>query len=184
MSRIGYAPIEIPEKVNVVISKGNQVTMKGPNGELIRQLNPEMKIELNDNILTVDRPTDQKRHKSLHGLTRALLNNMVHGVTEGYKQVLELVGIGFRASNKGNLLELQIGYSHPVMFELPEEIDLETVSKKGKRPEIILKSPNKELIGQIAAKIKSFRKPEPYKGKGIRYKGEWIRRKAGKAVAK
>lgn len=184
MSRIGYAPIEVPDKVEVNVSKGNEVTMKGPKGELIRQLEPSMDINFEDNVITVERPTEQKRHKSLHGLTRSLLSNMVHGVTEGYEQVLELVGIGYRASNKGNLLELQLGYSHPVMFQIPEEVSLETETKKGNKPKIILKSANKELIGQIAAKIKSFRKPEPYKGKGIRYQGEWIRRKVGKAVAK
>ncbi len=183
MSRIGNAPIDVPEKVEITISKGNEVTVKGPNGEITRQLNPDMNIQLEDGVLTVERPTEQKRHKAMHGLTRALLFNMVHGVTEGYEKVLELVGIGFRASNQGNLLELQLGYSHPVMFAIPDEVSLETETKKGKNPLIILKSANKELVGQVAAKIRAFRSPEPYKGKGIRYQGEWIRRKAGKTVA-
>lgn len=183
MSRIGYAPIDINDKVEITITKGNLTTVKGPNGELVRQLHPEMIIKQDDGVLTVERPTEQSRHKALHGLTRSLLFNMVQGVTEGYEKILELVGIGFRANNTGNLLELQLGYSHPVMFMVPEEVKLETESKKGKEPKIILKSANKELIGQVAAKIRDFRPPEPYKGKGIRYQGEWIRRKAGKTVA-
>lgn len=184
MSRIGKAPIELSDKVEITISKGNEVTVKGPNGTLTRQLNPDMEIAVEDGQVIVKRPTDQQHHRAMHGLTRSLLFNMVHGVTEGYEKVLELVGIGFRASNTGNLLELQVGYSHPIMFAIPDEVSLETETKKGRNPMITLKSANKELIGQVAAKIRAFRKPEPYKGKGIRYQDEWIRRKAGKAIAK
>lgn len=184
MSRIGNAPIEISDKVEINISKENEITVKGPNGELSRQLDPAMEINIEDGVLVVKRPDDEQRNKAMHGLTRSLIYNMVVGVTDGYEKVLELVGIGFRASNQGNLLELQLGFSHPIMFALPEEISLETETKKGKNPVITLKSANKELLGQIAAKIRGFRKPEPYKGKGIRYRGEWIRRKAGKAIAK
>ncbi len=184
MSRIGKAPIELSDKVEITISKGNEVTVKGPNGTLTRQLDPDMEIVVEDGQVIVKRPTDQQHHRAMHGLTRSLLFNMVHGVTEGYEKVLELVGIGFRASNTGNLLELQVGYSHPIMFAIPDEVSLETETKKGRNPMITLKSANKELIGQVAAKIRAFRKPEPYKGKGIRYQDEWIRRKAGKAIAK
>ena len=184
MSRIGKAPIQLPEKVEVSISGSNLVTIKGPKGELSQQVDPDLGIEVDNGVLTLSRPTDQKRHATMHGLYRSLLNNMVQGVTEGYKIELELIGVGFRASNTGNLLELQIGYSHPVMFAIPAEVKLTTETKKGSPPKIILESNDKQLIGQIAAKIRSFRKPEPYKGKGIRRVGEYVRRKAGKTVAK
>jgi large subunit ribosomal protein L6 len=183
MSRIGNAPISIPEKVEINISKGNLVTVKGPKGELSRQISPDMKIEINDGELTVARPTEQKRHKSEHGLSRSLINNMVEGVSQGYVKELELVGVGYRANNSGNLLELSLGYSHPIYFYIPDEISVETKSEKGKNPQIRLECPDKQLVGQVAAKIRSFRKPEPYKGKGVLYLGEQLRRKAGKTAA-
>ena len=184
MSRIGNAPIEIPAGVTIDISKGNMVTVKGPKGELNQQVDPDLSLEIEDGILTVKRPTDQKRHRAMHGLYRSLVNNMVVGVSDGYVKELELIGVGYRVANTGNLLELTVGYSHPIMFYIPDEVKLETIMEKGKNPTIKLESADKQLIGQIAAKIRSFRKPEPYKGKGIRFKGEEIRRKAGKTAAK
>ncbi|MCP3930184.1 MAG: 50S ribosomal protein L6 [Bacteroidetes bacterium] len=183
MSRIGKAPISVPEKVAINISKGNLVTVKGPKGELTQQVSPDLTLEVKDGELSLARPTEQKRHKAMHGLYRALINNMVIGVSEGYKVELELIGVGYRVSNTGQLLELTIGYSHPVMFVLPDEVKLETEMKKGQTPRIRLESIDKQLIGQVAAKIRAFRKPEPYKGKGIRFVGEEIRRKAGKTAA-
>jgi len=184
MSRIGLAPISLPEKVEVNVSKGNEVTVKGPKGELKHQFDPAISININEGEITLERHTEQKRHKSLHGLSRSLLNNMIEGVSQGFKRELELVGVGYRASNTGNLLELALGYSHPIMFAIPEEVRLNTVTEKGKNPVVVLESIDKQLVGQVAAKIRSFRKPEPYKGKGVRYVGEYIRRKAGKAAAK
>jgi large subunit ribosomal protein L6 len=184
MSRIGKMPISVPQKVNVEISKTNLVKVKGPKGELMQQIDPDIQLTQEDGELVVSRPTDQKRHRALHGLSRALIYNMVHGVSEGYVKELEVVGVGFRASSTGQLLELTLGYSHPVMFYVPDEIKLSTSQEKGKNPIIRLESADKELIGQIAAKIRSFRKPEPYKGKGIKFVGETLRRKQGKAAAK
>ncbi len=184
MSRIGKAPVSIPKGVEIDISKGNLVTVKGPKGSLTEQVDPDLKIEINDGELVVSRPTEQIRHKSMHGLYRSLIANMVQGVSEGFVKELELVGVGYRASNTGQLLELIVGYSHPIMFALPDEVKLSTVTEKGKNPVIRLESNDKQLIGQVAAKIRSFRKPEPYKGKGIRFLGEEIRRKAGKTAAK
>ncbi len=184
MSRIGKAPISIPNGVEISVSKGNVVSVKGPKGALTEQIDPDLKIDVADGQLTLERPTEQKRHKSMHGLYRSLINNMVEGVTNGYTKELELVGVGYRASNKGQLLELSLGYSHPIMFALPDEVKLETKSEKGQNPKIILTSIDKQLVGQIAAKIRAFRKPEPYKGKGIRFTGEEIRRKVGKAAGK
>ena len=184
MSRIGKAPIELPQGVTIDVSQGNLVTVKGPKGELKQQINPDLNIKIEDGVLTLERPTEQKRHRAMHGLYRSLINNMVEGVTKGFVKELELVGVGYRASNTGQLLELTIGYSHPVMFALPDEVKLETRMEKGKNPLVHLESIDKQLLGQVAAKIRSFRKPEPYKGKGIRYVGEEIRRKAGKAVGK
>ena len=184
MSRIGKAPISIPGNVNIDISKGNMVTIKGPKGELKQQIDQDMKIEIEDGTLTVSRPTDQKRHRAMHGLSRSLLNNMVEGVSNGYVKELELVGVGYRASNTGQLLELMLGYSHPVMFAIPKEVTVTTETVKGQNPKVRLESHDKQLIGQIAAKIRAFRKPEPYKGKGVRYVGEQLRRKAGKTAAK
>ncbi len=184
MSRIGSAPISIPEKVEISVSDNNIVTVKGPKGELHQKINSDLSVNIEDGKLTVARPTDQKRHKSLHGLSRSLINNMVEGVSKGYVRTLELIGVGYRASNTGQLLELSLGFSHPIMFAVPAEVSVTTVSEKGKPPTIILESHDKQLIGQIAAKIRAYRKPEPYKGKGVRFKGEEIRRKAGKTAAK
>jgi len=183
MSRIGYAVIEIPQGVEVNISPENVVSVKGPKGELHETISSLMKVEIKDNELNVKRTDESKEQKSLHGLSRALINNMVVGVNEGYKKELELVGVGFRASNNGQLLELALGYSHNTIIELPKEIKVSTVSERGKSPIVTLESHDKQLIGHVAAKIRSLRKPEPYKGKGIRFVGEHIRRKAGKAAA-
>ena len=182
MSRIGKAPISIPGGVEISVSKGNLVTVKGPKGTLTQQIDPDLKVEIEDGTLTINRPTDQKRHRSVHGLYRSLVSNMVEGVSTGYTKELELVGVGYRASNTGQLLELTLGYSHPVMFAIPDEVKVEAVMEKGKNPIVKLSSHDKQLIGQVAAKIRKFRKPEPYKGKGIRFVGEEIRRKAGKTA--
>ena len=184
MSRIGKAPIELPNGVAIDVSQGNLVTVKGPKGELQQQIDPDLTVKIEDGVLTLERPTEQKRHRSMHGLYRSLVNNMVEGVTNGFVKELELVGVGYRASNTGQLLELTVGYSHPIMFALPDEVKVETRSEKGKNPVVRLESIDKQLLGQIAAKIRSFRKPEPYKGKGIRYSDEQVRRKAGKAAGK
>ena len=184
MSRIGKAPIELPQGVEINVSKGNLVSVKGPKGELTQQIDQDLSVKIEDGVLTIERPTEQKRHRAMHGLYRSLVNNMVEGVTKGFVKEMELVGVGYRANNTGQLLELLLGYSHPIMFAVPAEVKLETISEKGKNPRIRLESIDKQLIGQIAAKIRSFRKPEPYKGKGVRFVGEEIRRKAGKAAAK
>lgn len=183
MSRIGKQPINIPAGVSISVSDNNIVTVKGPKGELRQAVDPDITLKIDGDVLTLERPSDQKRHKSLHGLYRSLVNNMVVGVSEGYKVVQELVGVGYKASHNGQLLELSLGYSHGIFFEIPGEVKLETVTERGKNPTIILESHDKQLIGQVAAKIRSLRKPEPYKGKGIRFQGEEIRRKAGKAAA-
>lgn len=184
MSRIGKAPIEIPQGVTISIDDNHLVTVKGPKGELTQQLDADLSLEQEDGVLTVKRPSDEKRHRSVHGLFRSLINNMVVGVTEGYTLDLELVGVGYRANNTGNLLELTLGYSHPIYFYVPDEIKVTTAMEKGKSPSVKLESIDKQLIGQVAAKIRAFRKPEPYKGKGVRFAGEQIRRKAGKTAAK
>jgi large subunit ribosomal protein L6 len=184
MSRIGKAPIEIPKGVEINVSKGNLVTVKGPKGELKQQVDHDLSLSVEDGELTLERPTDQIRHRAMHGLYRALINNMVEGVTNGYVKELELVGVGYRASNTGQLLELTLGYSHPIYFYVPDEVKVDTATEKGKNPVVRLEGIDKQLVGQIAAKIRSFRKPEPYKGKGIRFVGEDIRRKAGKTAGK
>lgn len=184
MSRIGKAPINIPAGVEVTVSKSNVVTVKGKNATLTQQVNQDISVELEEGVLTVKRPTEQKRHKAMHGLYRSLIANMVEGVSTGFKKELELVGVGYRASNQGQLLELTLGYSHPIFFAIPEEVKVTTVSERGQNPKVVLESADKELIGEVAAKIRAFRKPEPYKGKGIRFVGEQIRRKAGKTAAK
>ncbi|KAA8482640.1 large subunit ribosomal protein L6 [Arcticibacter tournemirensis] len=184
MSRIGKAPIEIPGGVTITVSADNVVTVKGPKGELSQRLDGDITVSQEDGKLLVVRPSEQKRHKALHGLYRSLLNNMVKGVTEGYKLQQELVGVGYRASNTGNTLDLVLGYSHHYVFELPKEIKVTTTADKGKNPTIILESIDKQLLGQVAAKIRSLRAPEPYKGKGIKFVGEVLRRKAGKSAAK
>jgi large subunit ribosomal protein L6 len=184
MSRIGNAPITVPEGVEVIISPENSVLVKGKLGELSEKINTSIKVLLKDNIISLSRPNDEKEMRSLHGLYRALINNMVLGVSEGYVIEQELVGVGYRAKSQGQRLELSLGYSHPIIFELPNEVKLTTITEKGKNPQIKLESFDKQLIGQVAAKIRSFRKPEPYKGKGVKFKDEVIRRKAGKTAAK
>lgn len=184
MSRIGKAPISLPQGVEIDVSKSNLVKVKGPKGELFQQVDPDLTVEVEDGELTVKRPTDQKRHRSIHGLYRSLINNMVEGVTNGFVKELELVGVGYRANNTGQLLELTLGYSHPIYFYIPDEVKVEAVMEKGKNPIVKLESIDKQLLGQVAAKIRAFRKPEPYKGKGVRFVGEEIRRKAGKTAGK
>jgi large subunit ribosomal protein L6 len=182
MSRIGKAPINLPQGVTVEVSKGNLVTVKGPKGTLTQLVDPDISIKIEDGVITLERPTESIRHRSFHGLYRSLINNMVEGVTKGFEKELELIGVGFRANNTGNLLEMQLGYSHPIYFYIPDDLQLETITEKGKNPIIKISGIDKQLVGQVAAKIKSYRKPEPYKGKGIRYKGEEIRRKVGKTA--
>jgi large subunit ribosomal protein L6 len=184
MSRVGKAPIAIPAGVTVTVSGENLITVKGPKGELQQAVDADIKVEQEEGNIVVTRPSDQKRHKALHGLYRALLNNMVIGVTTGYKLEQELVGVGYRATNTGNTLDLVLGFSHHYVFELPKEIKVSTTAEKGKNPTIILESIDKQLIGQVAAKIRSLRAPEPYKGKGIKFVGEILRRKAGKSASK
>ena len=180
MSRIGRAPITLPAGVTVKLEEGNQVTVKGPKGELARKLHQDMKINIEDNTITVERPSDNKDHRSLHGLTRTLLNNMVVGVSEGFAKTLEINGVGYRAAVKGNNLELALGFSHPVVVEPPTGIKFECPAAT----KIVVSGIDKEAVGAISAKIRDYRKPEPYKGKGIKYEGEFVRRKVGKAGAK
>ena len=183
MSRIGKLPITVPTGVEINV-KGTEVIVKGKLGTLAQTIDPDIQVKIENGIIEVTRPTDQKRHRALHGLYRSLIANMVKGVSEGYKTEQELVGVGYRATNKGQLLELSLGYSHNVLFELPTEIKVTTASEKGKNPTITLESSDKQLIGMVAAKIRSLRKPEPYKGKGIKFVGEILRRKAGKSASK
>jgi large subunit ribosomal protein L6 len=184
MSRIGKMPIALPSGVTVSVSSGNTVKVKGPLGEMTQEINPSIAIAIKDSSVEVTRSTDEKEHRALHGLYRSLVSNMVKGVSEGFTTQQELVGVGYRASNTGQLLELSLGYSHNIVFELPKEISVETKTERGKNPLIIMKSTDKQLLGMVAAKIRSFRKPEPYKGKGIRFVGEVLRRKAGKSAGK
>ncbi len=184
MSRVGKAPIAIPAGVTVTVSDDNIVTVKGPKGELTQAVDSDITISQEEGNIVVQRPSEQKRHKALHGLYRALINNMVVGVTAGYKLEQELVGVGYRATNTGNTLDMVLGFSHHYVFELPKEIKVTTTAEKGKNPTIILESIDKQLIGQVAAKIRSLRAPEPYKGKGIKFVGEVLRRKAGKSASK
>jgi large subunit ribosomal protein L6 len=185
MSRIGRLPISIPKGVTCTFSeRDHKVTVKGPKGELHQAIDSDFKVTQEGDDVTVHRPTEQKRHKAMHGLYRALIANMVHGVSKGYKTSMELIGVGFKASAQGNVLELSLGYSHSVFVAVPSELKLQAITEKGSNPTIILEGIDKQLIGQMAAKIKSLRKVEPYKGKGIRYVGEFVRRKAGKAAAK
>ncbi len=184
MSRIGKLPVNLPAGVTVTVGKDNVVTVKGPKGELSQEINSDLKVSVEDGLLSVTRPSDDRIHRALHGLYRSLINNMVIGVSEGYRKELELVGVGYRASNADQLLELSLGFTHNIHMMLPSEVKLETKSERNKNPLIILESCDKQLIGQICAKIRSFRKPEPYKGKGIRFVGEVIRRKSGKAAGK
>ncbi|MDF7821974.1 50S ribosomal protein L6 [Runella sp. MFBS21] len=184
MSRIGKKPITLPANVTVSVSDENIVTVKGPKGSLSRAIDRDITIEVEGTELVVSRPTEQKRHKAMHGLYRALINNMVTGVSEGYKAQLEIVGVGYKASVNNNVLEMSLGYSHGIYFAVPSEVKITATMEKGQNPKVFLECIDKELLGQIAAKIRSFRKVEPYKGKGIRFVGEEIRRKAGKAAAK
>ena len=184
MSRIGFAPINVVDNVSVDIGSNNFVTVKGPKGELSLQVNPEINLSLNDSELIVARPTEQKRHKSMHGLYRSLISNMVVGVSEGYKKELEIIGVGFRASMENGVLELALGFSHPIFFVPPDGIDITTDTKRGKNTIVIIEGVDKQLVGQVAAKIRGLRPPEPYKGKGVRYVGEYVRRKAGKTAGK
>jgi large subunit ribosomal protein L6 len=184
MSRIGKQPVALPGGVTISVSPDNAITVKGPKGELKQAVDRDIKIEMKDGNVEVTRPTDQIRHRALHGLYRSLVSNMVKGVTEGYKKELELVGVGFKAANQGNMLDMALGYSHNIIFEIPKELKVATLTEKGQNPKIILEGIDKQLIGQVAAKIRGLRKPEPYKGKGIRYRGEVVRKKAGKAAGK
>ncbi|MCL2597383.1 MAG: 50S ribosomal protein L6 [Paludibacter sp.] len=183
MSRIGKLPIVVPKGVSVEI-KENIVKVKGPKGELSQTVNPAIKVEVENGEIKISRPNDDKQNRAYHGLYRSLINNMVVGVSDGYTKTLELVGVGYRVSNQGQVLEFSLGYSHNIFMKLPTEITVETKSERNQNPIIILTCADKQLIGQVCAKIRSLRKPEPYKGKGIRFKGEVVRRKAGKTAAK
>lgn len=182
MSRIGKLPISIPAGVTVTLNN-NIVTVKGPKGELTQEINPLVSLKIEDGICVLTRPNDEKQTRSLHGLYRALINNMVVGVSEGYKKTLELVGVGYRVSNNGQIIEFSLGYTHNIFLQLPKEIKVETKSERNQNPLVILESYDKQLLGQVCAKIRSFRKPEPYKGKGVKFVGEIIRRKAGKSAS-
>jgi large subunit ribosomal protein L6 len=183
MSRVGKLPIQIPGGVQVSVN-GTEVSVKGPKGSLIQKIDDGINVNIEGSEIVLTRATDQKRHRAMHGLYRALINNMVTGVSSGYKIEQELVGVGYRATNQGNTLDLVLGYSHHVVFELPDEIKVSTRQDKGQNPIITLESHDKQLLGQVAAKIRSLRKPEPYKGKGIKFVGESLRRKAGKSASK
>ncbi|GAB2766130.1 50S ribosomal protein L6 [Rhabdobacter roseus] len=184
MSRVGNKIIVLPEGVSVSLAEDNVVSIKGPKGTLTQSVDPDMIIEIEGNEIAVKRPSEQKRHKAMHGLYRALINNMVVGVSTGYKRELEIIGVGYKASVSNNVLELNLGFSHSIFLAVPSEISVVTVTEKGQNPKVILEGIDKELIGVIAAKIKSLRKVEPYKGKGIRFLGEQVRRKAGKSASK
>lgn len=184
MSRIGRSPIAIPAGVTVNVDKANVVTVKGPKGELTEKVDRDIKVEVDGATLHVTRPSDQIRHRALHGLYRAILANLVKGVSDGFTKELELVGVGYKATNQGNLLDLSLGFSHNIVIDVPKELKVSTEMQKGKNPLIKLESHDKQLLGQVAAKIRSLRKPEPYKGKGVKYVGEVVRRKAGKAAGK
>lgn len=184
MSRIGKKPISLPSGVSVEVSADNVVTVKGPKGTLTQQVNPDIKLSIGEGEVVLERPTEQKRHKSLHGLYRTLIYNMVEGVSNGFKKELELVGVGYRATAQNNILELNLGYSHNIFMGIPKEISVTAETAKGKNPIVTLEGVDKQLIGQVAAKIRSYRKVEPYKGKGIRFVNEVVRRKAGKTAAK
>ena len=184
MSRIGKLPVPLAANVEFSIDADNVITVKGQKGSNTLQIHPNISVEKTENEIVVTRSTDIKQDRALHGLTRALINNMVVGVTEGYEKKLEIVGVGFRAAMNGDVLELNLGYSHPIFFVPPQGISIEVDTKTSKNPILVINGIDKELVGQVSAKIRSFRKPEPYKGKGIKYVGEQIRRKAGKSAAK
>ena len=183
MSRIGKKPVSIPKGVTITV-KDSVVTVKGPKGELSQEIDRDITIEITETELIVGRPTEQIRHRAMHGLYRSLISNLVHGVTVGYTKDLELVGVGFKAVHAGNILDLALGYSHNIIFEVPKELKVNTTTEKGQNPKIFLEGSDKQLIGQVAAKIRGLRKPEPYKGKGVKYSDEIVRRKAGKAAGK
>lgn len=183
MSRVGKAIINMPTGVELT-EKDGLVKVKGKLGELSEQLPAYLKLKIMDGIVEIERSNEEKQTKADHGLYRALVNNMIIGVSEGFEKRLELVGVGYRASNQGQRLDLALGYSHNILFEVPKEVSVDTLSEKGKNPVVILKSHDKQLLGMVAAKVRSFRKPEPYKGKGVRFVGEYIRRKAGKTASK
>src|SRR3954462_9987575 len=184
MSRIGKKPVTLPKGVTLTVGNDNVVTVKGPKGELKQAIDRDITVEVNGNEVNIARSTDQIRHRAMHGLYRSLIANLVKGVTDGYKKDLELVGVGYKAANTGNLLDLSLGYSHNIIFEIPKELKLTTAQEKGQNPTIFLEGTDKQLIGQVAAKIRGLRKPEPYKGKGVKYVGEVVRKKAGKAAGK
>ena len=183
MSRIGKSPIKIPAGVTLTIAD-SVVTVKGPKGQLAQEINPNISVSIEGDICNVTRPNDEKENRAMHGLYRSLINNMVVGVSEGYKKTLELVGVGYRVSNNGQVLDFSLGYTHNIFLALPAEVKVETKSERNQNPVVILESCDKQLLGQVCAKIRSFRKPEPYKGKGIKFQGEVIRRKAGKSAGK
>ncbi len=182
MSRIGKLPVNLPAGVTVTVASDNVVSVKGPLGTLTQKVDSDITVKVEENVLTVERPTNQPRHRSMHGLYRSLLNNMVVGVSKGYEIKQEFVGVGYKAEAKGQILEMSLGYSHDIFFEIPAEVKVEAVTEKKGNPIVTLKSIDKQLVGQVAAKIRSLRKPEPYKGKGIRFVGEVLRRKAGKSA--
>jgi large subunit ribosomal protein L6 len=184
MSRIGKQPVIVPGGVTVTVNNDNVITVKGPKGELKQTVDRDIKVEIKDGLVNFTRPTDQIRHRALHGLYRSITSNLVKGVTEGYIRKLELIGVGFKAASQGNVLDLTLGYSHNIIFEIPKELKVATAQEKGQNPVITLEGIDKQLIGQVAAKLRGLRKPEPYKGKGIRYVGEVVRKKAGKAAGK
>lgn len=184
MSRIGKLPIQIPDGVEIQIQDNNVVNFKGPKGEISQKVHPDLSVKQENGELLVERPTNQKRHKAFHGLYRSLLFNCMTGVSEGFVKTLELQGVGYKATNQGQMLELSVGYSHDIIVQIPEEISVSTETSKGENPKIKLESSDKQLVGQVASKIRSLRKPEPYKGKGIRFIDEEIRYKEGKAGGK
>ncbi|MCQ2313511.1 MAG: 50S ribosomal protein L6 [Paludibacteraceae bacterium] len=184
MSRIGKLPIAIPAGVTVTVSPENVVTVEGPKGKLTQAVDPIITVSQEDGVCHVTRPNDEKESRAKHGLYRALIHNMVFGVSEGYKAALELVGVGYRVENNGNILNFSLGYTHPIYMQLPQEVKVETKQERNQNPFVFLECADKQLLGQICAKIRSFRKPEPYKGKGIRFQGEVVRRKAGKSAGK
>lgn len=184
MSRIGKKPIVLADKVTLTVSPSNEITVKGPKGELKQAIDRDITVEVKDNEIIVSRPTDQIRHRAMHGLYRSLIANMVEGVTNGFTKQLELVGVGYRAAVAGQQLDMSLGYSHNIIIDLPKEVKATATMEKGQPPRIFLESIDKQLVGQVAAKIRSLRKPEPYKGKGVRFAGEIVRRKAGKTAGK
>jgi large subunit ribosomal protein L6 len=184
MSRIGKQPVTLAQGVTVTVNSDNVITVKGSKGTLTQSVDRDIKVEVKDNQVLITRPTDQIRHRAMHGLYRSLINNMVKGVTEGFSKQLELVGVGYKATNAGNTLDISLGFSHNIVFDVPKELKVTTLTEKGQNPKITLESIDNQLLGAVAAKIRSLRKPEPYKGKGVRYSDEYIRRKAGKAAGK